>query len=451
MRTVKKDIRERLLTGTAWATAGKVASALVGIGITALLARLLSTEGMGNYFLTMSVLSIFALLSQLGLNQAVVRFIGEALGKGNGGRVRDTIRLALRNGAVGSLIGASIFLLFRQEILLTGLHAPELLKLHWHIAIWIAIMTVNGILSEIFRGFHNIKLATLFSGLLSSTSFIIVLVFSYISGIYLGLERVFLFAILSSALSVLLALIFLKRACVTLPKTTQAHIPMRSKDLMDVAWPMWVSGSALLLLSQADILVLGIFRPAAEVAIYGAASRLVALVAMSLVIVNAVIPPIIAELYSQNKRAELEKLLRTTASVAGIPTLGVLVLFIFQGDHLLALVYGEYYAEGGLILTILSVGQLVNVFTGSCGITLTMTGNQTTMMMITLVIGAFTVALALALGSQYGAIGVAVAAASGWTLQNIAMLVGAKIKTGMWTHFGALSLNEIKVLAKRFR
>ena len=220
---------------------------------------------------------------------------------------------------------------------------------------------------------------------------------------------------------------------------------------MDVAWPMWVSGSALLLLSQADILVLGIFRPAAEVAIYGAASTLVALVAMSLVIVNAVIPPIIAELYSQNKRAELEKLLRTTASVAGIPTLGVLVLFIFQGDHLLALVYGEYYAEGGLILTILSVGQLVNVFTGSCGITLTMTGNQTTMMMITLVIGAFTVALALALGSQYGAIGVAVAAASGWTLQNIAMLVGAKIKTGMWTHFGALSLNEIKVLAKRFR
>ena len=446
---LNKTIRERLLTGTAWATAGKFASALVAIGISALLARLLSTEEMGNYFLAISVLNIFASMSQSGLNHAVVRFIGEALGQGNGGRVRDTIRLALRNGAIGSIIGASIFLLFRQGILLTGLHAPELLELHWHIAIWIAIMTMNGILSEIFRGFHNIKLATLFSGLLSSTGFIIVLVFSYISGIYLGLDRVFLFAILSSALSVLVALIYLKRACVTLPKSAQGYVAMRSKDLMHAAWPMWVSGSALLFLSQADILVLGMFRSAAEVAVYGAASRLVALVTMSLVIVNAVVPPIIAELYSHNRQAELEKLLRTTASVAGIPTLGVLMLFIFQGDHLLSLIYGEYYIEGDLVLTILSVGQLVNVFTGSCGITLIMTGNQTTMMIITLITGTFTVALALALGSRFGATGVAVAVASGWVLQNMGMLVGAKRKTGMWTHFGVLSLKEIRALSRK--
>jgi O-antigen/teichoic acid export membrane protein len=39
---------------------------------------------------------------------------------------------------------------------------------------------------------------------------------------------------------------------------------------------------------------MGAFRPHTEVAVYGAASRLVILVAMPLVIVNSVVPPLIA-------------------------------------------------------------------------------------------------------------------------------------------------------------
>ena len=275
---------------------------LIGIGVAALLARLLSAEGMGNYFLTISIVSVFALMSQFGLNQAVVRFIGEALGQGNNGRIRDTIKLSLRNGAIGAAIGAALFLLLSEDILLIGLRAPELLLLHWHIAIWIVFLAVGGILSEIFRGFHNIKLATLFSGLLSSTVFIIVLGYCYIANIHLGLDQVVLAALVSTMLSAVVALTFLRRTFVAIPEAARGYSSMRSRDLMAVAWPMWISASALLCLSHADILVLGMFRPAAEVALYGAAAKLVALVAMSLVIVNAVLPPIIAELYSQNRK-----------------------------------------------------------------------------------------------------------------------------------------------------
>jgi len=205
------------------------------------------------------------------------------------------------------------------------------------------------------------------------------------------------------------------------------------KAVMSISWPLWITNLTLFILIQADLWILGIFRSPDEVALYGAAARVVALVTMPLMIVNAVVPPLISEMYAQGKKKELEVALRKVATLSGIPSLLALGLFMFFGDSILGLFFGDYYKSGFLVLLILSLGHLVNVWVGSCGLVLMLTGNQSMMMMITLFCGVITVFGAYFLVFDYGVLGVAAAAAFGMILQNILMLVYVQRKVGIWT------------------
>ncbi len=116
-----------------------------------------------------------------------------------------------------------------------------------------------------------------------------------------------------------------------------------------------------------------------------------------------------------------------------------------MGKLILGTVYGSYYGAGATILALLSAGQLVNVWSGSCGLTLIMSGHQSTMMKITVVCGLLNAAGALWLVRGYGGIGIAAATASATILQNLLMLMFAKKKTGVWTHarFSVLTSRQI--------
>jgi O-antigen/teichoic acid export membrane protein len=178
----------------------------------------------------------------------------------------------------------------------------------------------------------------------------------------------------------------------------------------------------------------GVFRPQTEVAIYGAAAKLVILVAIPLQIINAVVPPLIAEMYAQGKRQELERTLRLAATVSGVPAFLALAAFLVLGAPLLALIYGDYYSAAWTVLALLSLGQLVNVWVGSCGMVLTMTGHQVTMMVLMVISGGLTVAAGLLVVGRYGATGVAAATAGGIALQQILLWLAARSSAGIWTH-----------------
>ena len=208
--------------------------------------------------------------------------------------------------------------------------------------------------------------------------------------------------------------------------------------------PLWITSLILFTLTQADLWIAGIYLPQQQVAVYGAAFRLVLLVAVPLQIVNMVVAPLIAELYTQGKREELERSLRVAATVTGIPSFLTLVAFMLFGKPILGLVFGGYYREGALILALLSVGQLVNVWTGSCVQTLMMTGNQAPVMNATIATGLLIITGALWAGHIYGAVGIAGAVATGKAFQNILMLFYARKRTGIWTHITFSSSGGIR-------
>jgi O-antigen/teichoic acid export membrane protein len=109
---------------------------------------------------------------------------------------------------------------------------------------------------------------------------------------------------------------------------------------------------------------------------------------MPLLVVNLVMPSTAAEMYAQGKTVQLERTLRAFSTLAGVPSLLVLVGFMLLGGPILGLVYGDkpiYQGpEAVLVLLILSAAKLVAVWAGSCGMVLQFTGHQTSMLRVSL-------------------------------------------------------------------
>ena len=215
-----------------------------------------------------------------------------------------------------------------------------------------------------------------------------------------------------------------------------------------MSWPLLFTNLTLFVLSQADIWILGVFHAQDSVALYGASARLMLLVSLPLMVVNAVVMPMIAEMYSQSKMTELESTLQAVASVVTIPAVLVFFGFVFWGKPMLSFIYGDFYRGGFPVLILLSLGQLINIMAGSCGYALMMTGRQTLMMWISFTAGLITIVLALTLVQPFGIIGVAFASACGLGIQSVAMWLCVKKSLGIWTH---MSLRGVSSLLKNIR
>jgi O-antigen/teichoic acid export membrane protein len=440
-------LRRRLLSGGAWAFAGKILIALAGLVSSALLARLLSPQEAGAYILAVSIVSLGTTLGALGLTGTVVRLVAQGMGLNLFGWVRRVITVVVGVGTLGALGIGLAYLLFGRYLAEVVFKAPTLAAVSGLVAGWIVVGTLQGVFSETFRGFHDIRLATILGGQTSGTATGVATVGLISASLFLlwlvegqaTLSTVVLLAVCSGAVSTLVAGWLLHRKVAGLPlrspdENKKADLRAVFGEVLSVSWPLLVTAIFNFARTNVDVWVLGAFRPQGEVALYGFANRLVSMVTMPLIMVNAVVPPLIAEMYFQGRREYLERTLRAVATLSGIPALLTSMACIFFAAPIMGFVFGDDYRGGAIALSLLSVGLLASVLAGSCGVVLTYSGHQKTMMTIAIATSAATFAAMLAVAGPYGIAGVAVARMAGQVLQNALMLVMVKRKTGMWTH-----------------
>jgi O-antigen/teichoic acid export membrane protein len=455
-------LKRRLLSGGGWAFAGKVLVALSGLISSALLARLLTPQALGTYFLAYSILNVGTSLGALGLTGTVVRLVAQGMGLNLFGRVRRVISVVLGVGTLGALGVGLAYLLFGDDLAKAVFNAPALAAITGLVAGWIMVGTLQGLLGETFRGFHDIRLASILGGqttgggatgvatvaLLIASLFLLWLVNGQAT-----VATVVLLAICSGAVNTLVAGWLLHRKVTRLPPQTpdegRKTDPKKVlSEMLSISLPLLIVTLVMMVRTNGDVWTLGAFLPQGELALYGAANRLVSMVSMPMVIVTAVAPPLIAEMYFQGKREDLEHALRSMATLTGIPALLASMGCIFFAGPILGLVYGNYYREGAVVLALLSIGPLVSVCAGCCGIVLSYTGHQKTLMVITIAISAATLIAMLATVEPYGIAGVAMSKTAGQVLQNGIMLLVVKQKTGMWTQVGFRGISQLWRIAR---
>ncbi len=427
------SLRLRLLSGGAWALGGKIITALTGLATFALLSRLLTPPEMGFYWLAYSIVLFGGTAGTMGLNNAVVRLIAERMGLNAPGKARRIVNLVFGLGLAGALGMGGAYLLAGDVIATKILESPQHAAANALIAGWIIVAVLQQLVSETFRGFHEIRLATIFGGLASG-----LILLGSLGAIWLAgkatLATVLSVTVISVAASAAIGSCALFNKVSALSGIGNENDNDRIGEILRISWPLLIANLTHFAVTQADVWILGAFRAQEELAIYGAAARLMTIIVMPLMLLNAVVPPIVAELHVQGKKEAMETTLRSTAAIAGFPALLALLAFIFFGKPILTLIYGEFYARGAVVLAILSLGQLVNVWAGSCGITLMMTGNQTIRMGIAVISALLAIGGGIWAVQSHGMAGVAIASASTMICQNVAMVLFVKNKVGVWTH-----------------
>lgn len=428
-------LKKRLLSGGGWAFGLKTLAIISSLAVNGLLARLLTPEEMGAYFLTFSLVSVSAIIAQMGLEQTVVRLIAESLGMRKPARAGAAIRIVFKYGIISALVTALVIYSGVGRWLAVYVFKSQLMAGAINLAaVWAIMLAWQILLAAIFRGFSDIRLASLFERLTASVLSAGLFAFLWIMQGRSYLSQVLILSLVASGISVLIAGFILRRKIRSLSIDRQ----LQDKEVLRIAWPILVVNLALFARSQVSIWVLGALRTQQEVAIYGAAWRLVNLVAVPLALVNAVLPPFIAEMYVQDKRSQLERILRITAFVTGLPALAALTLFILLGGPILGLIYGSYYREATMVLIILSTGRLMGVWAGSCQQVLMMTNHQKILMWVMVSAGLLSASLALLLADSHGAVGVAFASAVSLALENLITVLIVRRKVGIWTNIGDL-------------
>ncbi|VAW62646.1 hypothetical protein MNBD_GAMMA10-1332 [hydrothermal vent metagenome] len=431
---------KRIRKGSMWAILGKGGAAFFGFVVSALMARLLTTDEFGAYFLAYSFVSLGAIFGLMGLDLAVVKLVASAMALKNKARSKKIINAVLKCAGISSVVIATgLYFVYGEWVVRNVLEASVLIaSLSW-VSLWVVVLVIETLIANIFRGFHDIKLTVTFSGLARSAFLSLIFTFLWLRGGGSNLGEIIEYTVLAGLISAVAGFFLLRYKIRGYESSTENVY----NEVFSSVPPMFVHAILAFVVNQANIWVLGIFRPNEDVALYGAAMKLVLLVGISASIINAVVPPLIAEKYAQGKIKSVEALLRSAATICGAPGLIVLIAYIVAGEWILSIVFGEFYSKAALILSILSIAEIFNLLTGACSISLTMTGHQVYLMWLTLLRAIFCVVGSVLVVESYGITGVALIYGASLIIYNLASLLLTRKLVGIWTHAGFSKVREL--------
>ncbi|MDZ7600910.1 MAG: lipopolysaccharide biosynthesis protein [Hoeflea sp.] len=152
-------------------------------------------------------------------------------------------------------------------------------------------------------------------------------------------------------------------------------IEIHFKTWLMVAFPIFLIEGFYFMLTNADVIIVGLYLPPEKVAVYFAAAKTMALVHFVYFAVKAAAAQRFSGLVSGADRTALAAFAGQTVRWTFWPSLLVGGLVILAGPFLLSL-FGPAFQEGHMIMVVLFAGILAKAMVGPGEVVLTMTGEH---------------------------------------------------------------------------
>ena len=414
--------KQKLFSGGMWVTGGKGFSFLSRLALNAFLARVLAPDDLGAYFLIFSLVNFFMLFAMLGMERSIVRIISRAMALGNFEHASGGVFRVIE---IGSVTGVAVAILLYSGIgpfiAKTVFHSELISEAILYPAIWLVIFTLQRIVVESFRGFGDIRFATIFNGLIPNIISASIIGLILLRSGHADITLVLKIIIASYGINLILAAILLFRGISLSSIRNIRHIS--HTEMLNTSWILYFLNIILYLMISGHLWMLAYYSSKESVAIYGAVSRLIVLITTNLVIISKVILPMIGGLYAQEKFKETEKVLRLTATISAFPSLIALIFIIVFGEKLLFILYGSNYVVGYKTLLILSSAHLLSALTGSPGILMIMASKEKFQVLFAFICTLLGLIISAILVKPLDYFGISVGAALSIVLYNLILTV----------------------------
>ena len=426
-----KSILNVFLTGSA------IAFLIQSIGVAlkyvtqVLLARWLGVDAYGDYALIFSWVEVFALLSGAGFTLSVLRFIPQYQSLEDFPKLFGILKLSqwfvLATGIFIAVVGLLIFNLFlpfqfESKLVVIGL-------------LIIPILSLSLLRVEILRSFKNLINAYTPSLIIYPILFI-----SMVGLLQLYKIELTSFLVLSSLLCALLITIIIQG--ILIRRQTKRlghglvgiHSVYQTKSWLIISAPLFLITVFSIIQNKIDILLIGFLLEPESVGLYMAVTKTALLVSFVFIATNAIVAPLISDLYTKKDFAQLQRLIKMTTSLTSFVALLAAVFLMIVGRHVLGL-FGEEFVNGYSVLIILLLGQLINASAGPVGYLVSLTGFQNKAAFVVGVGLIVNVLLLLVLIPIYGTIGAAISAFTTLVFMNLGLSYIAKTNLGIKTFF----------------
>ena len=384
-------------------------------GFTLFLTNFFPAEDVGKYDFVRSVLNIVGGIALLGTNQSIIYYSGMLEAKNNLASIKPLYYKMLKLIILSSLVILLSFnLAFSEEFISMVFKKSDAYNLILKTFFALIFFTVTMLNIDTIRALQKTVISELFRNIFRYGPVLLGAILIYI------LEKTQL--IVDVYLIGFLILCFMSTACTfCLIKKKRFNKPpsffFTYKEIFLTSSPMAISAIAYFIMQGIDVLILTTYSSFESVAYYSVAVKLSTLTALSLLSVNIVVAPKIAEIYEKRKKNELQLLIKKSTRLIFVISM-FLLSFIFLFSEYILHLFGPNYIVASTPLVILLSAQLYNSVSGPSAIYLNMTGKQRVLNLI-LIIGLLTnIFLNLYLIPNYGMNGAAIATLVSLVLWN---------------------------------
>ena len=393
---------------------GTVISVIVGFFFKVYLSRVLGADALGIYSLGITTIGVLGIFLSFGYGNGLIRFVSKYKATQNYNKLLSY----LTNTSIINLcvvLPISILFYFFPEIIADNMLKTP--KLKEYIPLFGLMMFVNSFLvlaEQTIRGFQEVKKSTIINTFLRLPFKIGLVVLFFNWG--WRIEGYIIAEVLGSVLAFIFLIILIKRL---LPLTRDFKRANFNNEEKKYSLNLLITNSVLALGRHGDKIVLVYFLSTFELGIYSVTLTIAAFIPLVLTSVNSIFSPIISQLHSQNKLNDLAHYFKLSGKYIFLLSFPLMV-FIFLFSKPIMSLFGNDFIQGSVLLSLIVIGQFINVSMGSVGLMLQMTGLEKPMRNISIVTSLVSFLLYFVLISKWGLVGLGVVYIFNILLQNIA-------------------------------
>ena len=408
-----------ILTGSVWALAARVFATALALVSSIVIARVYGAEMTGAVAVVQSFLSMAAMFTVLGTNNAILRLIPEHLvGYSPSSAFKVYRKTQYLVAGVSLLTGGILFALSDviAEKVFSKPHWSSFFSLAAFFTVFLALQNLN---TQAVRGLRLIRTFAFMQMLPAGSNLIVLLVATFLffnlSNPVYALLVSFLVTALVGAL--IMDLEFKKKILAT---DVISNVPL--KDILALSLPMLMSATMTFVIGQTGIIMLGMFRSESEVGYYAIAVKMATLTTFVLSAINSMAAPKFSELFHRGKMDELFYVAQKSAKLIFWTTVPILIVLLMFGRTILKVFFGSEFIASYGAMVLLVLGQFVNSISGSTGYFMNMTNNHLAYRNIILLTSVIAILLNFILIPHFGIFGSAISGMITISFLNISTL-----------------------------
>lgn len=318
---------------------GKIISVVLGLISLGMMTRYLGQEHFGWYITVISFLTFAGILTDFGLVPVSAQMLSEP----------EHDKTKLFRNLIGFRLTTAIIFLGLAPVAAIFFPYPTIVKQ----AIWLtATAFLSVAMNQVFFGLYQTKLKMHIPVIGELTGRIVLIVGLWLLiNLKAGFIPIMIVVILNSLSYTLVLWVAAKKYTPVSP----AFDWNIWQAIIKKMWPIAIAIIFNVVYLKGDAVLLSIFRSQSEVGIYGAAYRVIDILAQTAMMIMGVIMPLLAYNWTRNLKTEFQKYYQQSFDAIMLIAVPIMVGLIMLADKIMIFVAGSEFADAGKPLQILAI------------------------------------------------------------------------------------------------